>query len=270
MAGTTSPSSIALLSTLWRHHRILWSVTRVELLKRYAGSALGFLWVLLYPALLLGIYLFVYLVVFRVRFPGYSEMDYVLFVFAGLAPYLGFMEALTTGSTSIKQNMHLVRNVMLPIELIPVRAVLAALATQVVALVIVIGLAAAHGSLSLNVVWLPLVIALQILFLVGLVLILASVAVALPDVTYFVNLAVLMLIFISPIGFKPEMVPPGFGALVYLNPVHYMTDAFRMNLLTTQSFNPLSLAIFTALSLVTFAAGAAFFRRFKGVLVDYE
>lgn len=270
MSVAASFPPFALTRVLWQHRRVLASATRIELNKRYAGSALGFVWVLLYPALLLGIYLFVYLVVFRVRFPGYSELDYVLFVFAGLAPYLGFMEALTTGSTSIKQNMHLVRNVMLPIELIPVRAVLAALATQVVALVIVIGIAAAHGSLSINVVWLPLVIALQILFLVGLVLIVASVAVALPDVSYFVNLAVLMLIFISPIGFKPEMVPAGFGALVYLNPVHYMTDAFRMSILATQSFNPFSLATFTATSLVTFAAGTAFFRRFKGVLVDYE
>jgi lipopolysaccharide transport system permease protein len=228
------------------------------------------MWVVLYPALLLGIYLFVYLVVFRVRFPGYSEMDYVIYVFAGLAPYLGFMEALTAGAVSIKQNMHLVRNVMLPIELIPVRAVLAALATEMVALAVVIALAAINDALSPNVVWLPVAIALQVVFLVGLVLILASLAVALPDVTYFVNLAVLMLMFLSPIGFKPDMVPAGFAAIVYLNPIHYMTDAFRMSILASQPFNLASLTIYAVISVATFAAGAAFFRRFKGVLVDYE
>jgi len=270
MSNAASSSPVALVKTLWQYHKVLASVTRVELAKRYAGSALGLLWVLLYPTLLLGIYLFVYLVVFRVRFPVYSEMDYVLYVFAGLAPYLGFMEALSTGAVSIKQNMHLVRNVMLPIELIPVRAVLAGLATEVVALVIVIALAAMNGALSPNVVWLPVVITLQVMFLVGLVLVLASLAVALPDVTYFVNLAVLMLMFLSPIGFKPDMVPMGFGAIVYLNPIHYMTDAFRMSILTTQSLNLASLAIYAVISVTTFAAGAAFFWRFKGVLVDYE
>ncbi len=263
-------SALEMLRTMAKHRRVLASVTRVELAKRYAGSAFGLSWVVLYPLLLLGIYLFVYLVIFRMRFPGYSEMDYVLYVFAGLIPYLGFMEALTAGAVSIKQNMHLIRNVMLPIELIPVRAVAVALASEIVALALILVLAAANGTLSLNAVWLPTVVALQVLFLIGLVLIIASLAVALMDITYFVNLLVLLLLFISPIGFKPEMVPAGFSAIVYLNPVYYMADAFRMSLLQTQEMDFAVLGIFVVLSLGTFAVGAAFFRRFKGVLVDYE
>ena len=81
-------------------------------------------WLFLQPALLLSVYLFVYLVVFKVRFPGFSRLDYVLYVFCGLVPFLGIIEAITLGAVSIKQNIHLVKNVMLPIELVPVRAVL--------------------------------------------------------------------------------------------------------------------------------------------------
>lgn len=264
------PAAIEMLRTMTRYRGILASVTRVELGKRYAGSVLGIAWVFLYPALLLGIYLFVYLVIFKMRFPGYSEMDYVLYVFAGLVPYIGFMEAMTTGAPSIRQNMHLVRNVMLPIELIPVRAVAVSLVTEIVALGVVILLALGTGNLSPHVLWLPVVIALQVLFLIGVVLIVAALAVALPDVGYFVNLSVLLLIFISPIGFKPEMVPAGFGAIVYLNPIYYMADAFRMSLLARQAIEPGVLAVFAAISLASFAAGAGFFRRFKGVLLDNE
>jgi len=255
---------------IWQQRRILASVTRIELAKRYSGSAFGLVWVVLYPALLLGIYLFVYLVVFKMRFPGYSEMDYTLFVFCGLIPYLGFMEALTVGCVSIKQNIHLVRNVMLPIELVPIRAVLVGLSTQSVALVILVLLALAHGTLSLNMVWLPAVVILQALFLTGIVLVLSALAVALVDVSYFVNLLVLFLMFISPIGFKPEMVPPYLRLITALNPVHYMTDTFRASLLTTHTVSVASLAVYAAICIVTFAIGAAFFRRFKGVLVDYE
>jgi len=263
-------SAVEMLRIMFRHRRILSSVTRVELAKRYAGSAIGIAWVLLYPVLLLSIYLFVYLVIFRMRFPGFSEMDYTLYVFSGLVPYIGFMEALTTGALSIKQNMHLIRNVMLPIELIPVRTVTVALASEVVALAVVILLALAFGRLSPHVVWLPIIIALQILFLVGLVLIVAALAVALPDVSYFVNLAVLLLMFVSPIGFKPDMVPGGFWPIIYLNPIYYMADSFRMSLLSVQQIDLGVLAVFAAVSIGTFAVGAAFFRRFKGVLIDYE
>lgn len=263
-------SAFHMLRVMVRHRRILASVTRVELAKRYAGSAIGITWVLLYPMLLLAIYLFVYLVIFKMRFPGFSEMDYTLYVFAGLIPYIGFMEAMTAGAVSIKQNMHLIRNVMLPIELIPVRTVTVALASEIVALGVVILLALSAGTLSAHVLWLPLVVILQVMFLVGLVLIVAALAVALPDVAYFVNLAVLLLMFLSPIGFKPDMVPAGFWPIVYLNPIYYMADSFRMSLLSIQPIDLRVLAIFAAMSFGTFAAGAAFFRRFKGVLVDYE
>ncbi len=263
-------SAIATVRMILRHRRILLSVTRVELAKRYSGSAFGLAWVFLYPALLLSIYLFVYLVIFKMRFPGYSEIDYTLYVFCGLIPYMGFMEALTAGALSIKQNMHLIRNVMLPIELIPVRAVAVGLASQSVALVILFALAMANGSLSVHLLWLPLVIALQALFLIGLVLVVSALAVALPDVSYFVNLGVLFLMFISPIGFKVDMVPAEFAPLIYLNPVYYMTDAFRSSVLSNHVVNIASLGIYVLICLLTFALGAAFFRRFKGVLVDYE
>jgi homopolymeric O-antigen transport system permease protein len=263
-------SALDMLRVVARHRRILASVTRVELAKRYAGSVIGFAWVFLYPALLLGIYLFVYLVIFKMRFPGFSEVDYTLYVFAGLVPYIGFMEAMNAGAVSIKQNMHLIRNVMLPIELIPVRTVTVALASEVVALGMVILLALAAGRLSPHIVWLPVVLLLQVMFLVGMVLIVAALAVALPDVAYFVNLAVLLLMFLSPIGFKPDMVPGGFWPIIYFNPIFYMGDSFRMSLLSIQPIDLRVLAMFAALSLASFALGAAFFRRFKGVLVDYE
>ena len=164
----------------------------------------------------------------------------------------------------------LIRNVMLPIELIPVRTVAVGLTSQCVALVILIALALVNGSLSGHIFWLPLVILLQALFLIGIVLIVSAVSIALPDTSYFVNLSVLLLMFISPIGFKPDMVPAGFAPIIYLNPVHYMADAFRTSVLANHALDTTNLGIYALICLCTFALGTAFFRRFKGVLVDYE
>ena len=119
---------------MYRYRRMLAAMTRVEMAKRHAGSILGMSWVVLQPALLLSMYVFVYMVVLRTRFEGFSRFDYVLYVFCGLVPYLGFMESLTTGALSIKQNIHLVKNVMLPIELIPVRSVIVGMTSQFVAI----------------------------------------------------------------------------------------------------------------------------------------
>jgi lipopolysaccharide transport system permease protein len=259
-----------MLHLLTSNYRLLIAITRVELAKRYAGSVLGLGWVVLQPALLLSVYLFIYMVVFEVRFPGFSTFDYVLYVFCGLVPYLGFMEALTTGSLAIRQNIHLVKNVMLPIELVPVRSVLVGMTSQMVSLGIVLVLVAVSGALTPHVLWLPLVVLLQVLLLVGLTWILSSVTVALPDITYFINLFVFLLMFLSPIAFKPEMVPANFQWVVYLNPVSYMIEAYRDSLLNGTWPEPFEFSVFAGGALVIFAAGATFFRAFKGVLVDYE
>src|SRR5689334_10226946 len=131
MMSTPAAKPFQLLA---RYRKILAAVTRVELAKKYSGSAFGKLWLVLYPALLLSMYLFVYSVVFGMQFPNSSRLEYVIYVFCGLIPYIGFMEAVTSGCVSIKQNIHLVKNVMLPIELIPVRYVLTSAATEVISL----------------------------------------------------------------------------------------------------------------------------------------
>jgi lipopolysaccharide transport system permease protein len=252
------------------HRRLLVSITRVELAKRHAGSVLGITWVVLQPALLLSVYLFIYMVVFKMRFEGMSSFGYVLYVFCGLVPYLGFMEALTTGGLSIKQNIHLVKNVMLPIELIPVRAVLVGMASQFVSIGLVLLLVGASGSLSWHVLWLPVVVGLQILWLSGLTWILSSLTVALPDITYFVNLFVFMLMFISPIGIKPEMIPNQWRWVLYLNPIYYLTEMYRDSMLYGRQPSPVVAGVYVLMCVGSFALGAAFFERFKAVLADYE
>lgn len=255
---------------LFDYRRTLYAITAADIAKRYSGSAFGKLWIFLQPALLLSIYLFVYMVVFNVRFPGYSDFDYALYVFAGLIPYIGLSEGITSGCVAIKQNIHLVRNVMLPIELLPVKAVVATAVAQGVSLVILLGLAALAGSTGINVLLLPVIWLLQLAFTTGIVWVLSVLAVALPDVGYFTNLGMLLLLFISPIGFRPDMVPARFEFMVYLNPVHYMIEAYRWTVLQAPPNRPLDFVVYCVLCLGSYVVGSVFFRRFKEILADYE
>lgn len=245
---------------IFRNRRLLASITRVELAKRHAGSVLGMAWVFLQPGLLLSVYLFVYMVVFPSRLQNFSQFEFVLYVFCGLVPYLGFMEALTTGGLSIKQNIHLVKNVMLPIELIPVRAVLVGMASQFVSIGLVLILTAIGGNLSWNIVWLPIIVGLQMMWLVGLTWILASLTVALPDITYFVNLFVFLLMFLSPIGYKPDAIPAGFRWMITLNPIYYLTAIYRGSILAANRPSWAVIAVYIVMCVTTFAIGGAFFK----------
>jgi lipopolysaccharide transport system permease protein len=265
-----SSASQKMIGIIYRYRRMLAAITQVELAKRHAGSVLGMSWVVLQPALLLSVYVFVYMVVLRMRFEGFSRFDYVLYVFCGLVPYLGFMEALTTGALSIKQNIHLVKNVMLPIELIPVRSVIVGMASEFVSIGLVLLLVAADRSLTWRVALLPIVVVLQVMWLVGLTWVLSGITVALPDISYFVNLFVFLLMFLSPIGYRPDMVPHAFAWVIYVNPIYYMTEMYRRTMLSGTSTGILVPIAYVVMCLVTFAIGSAFFERFRGVLTDYE
>lgn len=258
------------LDLAWRYRAILWRTAELELRKRYAGTAFGAAWFLIYPVLLLSIYVFVFLGIFRAAGDGEKPIDFVLFVFAGLLPFLGIMEAVTLGCVCVKQNMHLVRNVMLPIALVPLRTVLVAMVPQFVMMCLLLGFTALHQPLTWHVLLLPLVLALTFLFLVGVVYVVSALGVIFSDLQYIVGLGLLLLMFVSPIGYRPQMVPNGFEFLVVWNPVSYLMEMVR-HLVLYGFVPPVKIvAVYLAICLVTFVVGCAFFRRFKNVLVDHD
>ena len=270
-ASTRQNAALAILRMAWKRRQVLLATTKVELKKKYSGSVLGALWIVLFPTLLLSVYLFIYLVVFPVRMPEFSSIAFVLFVFCGLVPYLGLLEVVGAGTLAVKQNIHLVKNIMMPIELIPIRAVMIGMVGQLVSLAVLLALLAVTGSLSWHVLWLPLAIALQFCFLLGLVYVLSAVAVSLPDISYFVGLILILLMFVSPIGYQPEKLSSHLRLpLVYLNPISYMIEVFRDSLLYGRFPSIWTAAVYAALCLGSLMGGAAFFSRFKNVLIDYE
>lgn len=274
-------SALDMVRLFRARRKLLTATTRVELEQRYAGSIFGKLWVVLFPALLLFNYLFVFRIIFQMklstdaaeRLSGVSAdrpMVFVLYVFCGLIPYIGFSEAISSGCTSLKQNMHLIKNVIMPIELVAPRVVAVSMVSQVVSLGILLVLVGWQGLLSWHLLWLPVVLILQVMALVGLVWILSALGVLIPDIAYFVNVAVLFLLYVSPVIFEPSAVPEAFRVFVYANPIYYMIEGYRSSILFGRLPETWVSLTYVALCLGSFIIGAAFFRRMKDILVDYE
>jgi lipopolysaccharide transport system permease protein len=269
-AARRNPTA-ALLTVILKRRTVLLATTRVELLKKYSGSLLGPLWILLLPAMLVGVYLLIYLVIFPVRIPEFSSFSYVLFIFSGLVPYLGLLEVIGTGTVAVKQNIHLVKNIMMPIELIPVRSAMIGMVGEFVSLGVLLILVVINGTPSWHILWLPLALLLQFCFLLGIIYVLSAIAVSLPDISYIIGLVLTLLMFISPIGYQPEKLDPHLAiALVHLNPVAYMIEVFRDCVFYGRLPSPLTAIVYILLSIGSLIGGIAFFTRFKNVLVDYE
>jgi len=262
--------STALTRNFLRSWRVLWALTRIETRRKYAGSVLGSLWYPTYSALLLGSYCFVYLVVFKVRFKDLGSYEYVLFIFAGLIPYLGFSEAVSTSTSSVRQNLTILRNAVFPIEFLPVKFVCASLFGLLSSLVILLAMVAPTSFFGAHVLYLPVAIAALFLFCVMVAWTLSAATVILPDLAYLVNIALMLLMFVSPVGYSIDMVPARARFLVYLNPLTYLIEMFRFALLGLRSAPFWADPVFIAMCIAGAAVAGTFFRRLSPIFADYE
>jgi len=259
-----------LLTNLRRSWPVLWALTVIECRRKYAGSFLGLFWYPLYSALLLSSYCFVYLVVFRVRYADLSTYQFVLFVFAALVPYIGFSEAVTSGMGSVKANLALLRNAVFPIEFVPVKQVLAALTGLLSSLALLQLMILPTLHLGWHPLYLPVPLLSLLVFSIAVVWALAAVAVIIPDVTYIVNIGLLLLMFVSPIAFSIDMVPQNSRFLVYLNPLTYLVEQFRFALLGVRKMPMWVDPVFLVTSMALAIVSATFFRRMSPIFSDYE
>jgi len=259
---------IAGLQLLFHHRRFLWATTVHEIRGRYAGTTLGLAWSVLYPLLFLGLYTIVYTMILKIRLEKFTTFDYVLLIFAGLIPFLGFSETLGSGVNSVTANKGLIKNTLFPIELIPVKAVLVGSTTMLVGLVILQAILWTHGVVHASQLLIPLVIILQLLFSVGISWLLSALNVFFQDMAQMVPVILLFLMLISPIGYTVDMIPQELLLLMYTNPLYYLIMIYRECIMMGRvPFD--HLVIFTGMTVVVFWGGFHVFSRLKVVFADY-
>jgi lipopolysaccharide transport system permease protein len=179
-----------LLGLLTRHRRLTVEMARREIYERYTGQLFGLFWAVGHPLALMLIYVFVFAFVFRARMGGTADLplNYTAYLLSGLIPWLAFQESMTKAGTVIVANANLVKQVIFPVEVLPVKGVLASLATQTVFLV----LFAAYTLITFHaLLWtyvlIPVVFVLQALATIGVSYLLSSIGAYVRDVKDFVQ-----------------------------------------------------------------------------------
>src|SRR5215212_4524502 len=117
---------------LWelpRRFDLIWPLARRMTLARYRGSALGMLWALLTPAVMIAVFTFIFAGIFGARFTeNGTPWEYALYLFCGLLPCSGIVVA----------HANLVKRVVFPLETLPVAQALAALVIQLLGTVVLL------------------------------------------------------------------------------------------------------------------------------------
>ena len=254
---------------LFTHRRLLYSVTKNELAARYAGSVLGIGWLILTPVLFLAIYAVVYLLIYRLRVPGLSTEQYVLYIIAGLVPFLVTAESLSTGVSSVVANKAVLSNVVFPIDLVPAKAVLGSQVTMAIGTVAILGASIVIGSISWTVLLVPIVWVLQVAMLIGVTWLLSLLNIVLRDLTHAVSIFLVIMLVASPIAYTPDMVPDNLRVLLAANPFAYFIVAYQQLIVLGSLPTATQCIGIVVIAAVSFGLGGLFFARAKRALLDY-
>lgn len=250
------------------NRNMLIQTTVNDIKAKYAGSFIGLSWAILYPVVFLAAYAMMYIFVFNAKFHLYNTNDYVVMIFCGLIPYLGFQESVAGGTTSVVANVNLLKNTLFPIELVPAKTVFASQATQISGMILIALATIWLGRASVfTLLCIPLWI-LQIMFTVGVVWILSSLNVIFRDLQNMVYIMLFILMMVSPIAYPVEEVPDNLRFFLQLNPLYYIIACYQDVFMHSRMPDAYNFSVFFIMSFVSFFGGYHFFSRMKRVFTD--
>lgn len=254
---------------LWRHRHLFANLYRREIRNRYVGSASGMFWALLHPLLLLGVYTFIFTLVFRP--PELTGKHYLLFVAIGLWPWLAFQESLLRGTVAIQGYAGLIKKVAFPHELVIYSTVAATFTLHLAGYLLVLAVLWAVGQ-PLTATGLPLALGVwALLFLAssGLALFFSTIQVFLKDTEHILSPVMQILLYLAPILYPLTLVPPDLRVWVAANPFSYLVGRLREALEGGQAL-PVSADAWALLgTVVVLLAGRAFFLRMSPYFEDF-
>jgi len=228
--------------------------------------SLGAFWSLLNPLVLMVVYTFVFTKFFDVP----SIPHFSLYLLCGIIPFNFFALSWVYGTNSLLENAGLIKRVPVPREIVPIASVL----SNCVHLVIQVGLLLALvllSGLGVNIqwFWLPLIWAIEIVFIFGISLITAGLNVYMRDTRYVVESINVMLFWFVPIFYSVSKIPAQYRGFYLLNPVSALIVALRAVLLDGQPPPATVLLEFIMVSFGTLVVGWALFRQMKARFYDY-
>ncbi len=191
---------------LWSFRELIYNLVLRDLKVRYKNSALGILWSLLNPLLMMLVFTFV----FKALASRSSLPAYPAFVLSGILAWNLFSTSVIGATNSVVGNAHLIKKVYFPREILPISVVLSNLVNYVLALPVYFVLAAVLGRTpTLWVLFLPVVVFVQLLFTLGISFILATVNVFYRDTQIVMEVVMLAWFFMTPIFYPIEEIGRG-------------------------------------------------------------
>jgi lipopolysaccharide transport system permease protein len=247
------------------YRELLLMMTKRDLLLRYRKTIMGIGWAILMPVL----NTIVFTVIFRRVAKIETDVPYPVFSYCGLLPWNLFATSLKTGVSGLVANKSLLTKVYFPREVFPFSTMLVSVVDFVVGLSILALLMIYYWiPLSPTALFLPVLIAVQLMFTGGVSMLLAPANLYYRDVKYLLDALIVIWMFVTPVVYPTRHVTGALGVVLQMNPLAPIIDGYRAVLLRGELPAAIPFAAATVVSFLIFAIGWVVFHRTEYALAE--
>ncbi len=214
------------LGEIVEHRDLLYMLTWRDIKARYKQSVMGFFWAILMPLVIVGAGMLV-----RLAMSVSSKHQINFADFSGIVvkslPWAFFVGAIKFGTSSIVGNSNLVTKIYFPREVFPLAAVLAslfdaAIASSVTILLLILG----RVGVSMQLLWVPLILALIVVFTAAMAMLLSCGNLFFRDVKYLVDVLLTFGIFFTPVFYDARSLGK-WAPFLLVNPLSSLLEALN-------------------------------------------
>ena len=249
---------------LYDYRELLKTNIKKEIRGKYKGSWLGVIWTFLNPLLMLAVYAFVFPYILRVNVENYT-----IFMIVALIPWNFFTIAVQTGTSCVNINGNILKKVYFPREIIPLSVTISQLINFLITcLIMAVFILVSGVGFSIHLVLFPVLVLIQFILILGINFILSAITVFVNDIAHFVQVAMTMGFYATPIVYLPQMLPEKFQWAMKVNPMAVLVEGYRSVLYYHQKPDMFWLAIWACLSFLILIVGYLIFKKLEKTFVE--
>jgi ABC-type polysaccharide/polyol phosphate export permease len=203
------------LKKIYAYKESIWILGINDLKARYAGSSLGFFWSILEPLLIVIVFSSVFPLILKAKF-----IDWVLFFLVGFIPHRYFERCTREVTTSIVRNKNILNQLNIPSAVILLSTALSNSISFILELGVILGIILIAGiKFTPLIFFLPLLFLTQLFIILGISFHLSISYVRYRDIEYILNVIFLLLMFLTPITYRLDLISQQYRNIYLLNPL---------------------------------------------------
>lgn len=269
-------------TVVWRHlssnAALIRQFTKRTVEMRHKGSYLGVVWMVLLPLLMMGLYTFVFGVIFDGKYKvtggdghitEYAGASYSLGVFLSLTIFNLFSECLAVAPSVIISNANYVKKVVFPLEVLPLANVGSAVWHFCITMVLVVlAMVVLQVTPTVEALWFPVIVLPLFFFAMGVSWFFAALGVFLRDVAHVMGFVSMALMYASAVFYSASMIPESYMRFLRWNPILHILENSRRVLIWHLSPDLTAVACVGVASIAVFFLGFAFFKKMEPAFAD--